>query len=125
MDKNKQKIFTASALSFLHCTGDLHQYHVSLLFHMAGLMFQDLTPCQGRDRYGFSSGILTMETRKENGNAGMDPERNKRLDSLWMEDPTSKSPSSFKIHCVVYLPEKWNRNQSCKVTYISPDGNIR
>lgn len=70
MNKNKQKIFLVSALSFLHCTRDLHQYHVSLLFHMAELVFQDLTPCQGRDRYGFSSGIFTMETRKEIRNAG-------------------------------------------------------
>lgn len=125
MDKNKQKKFTVSALSFLHCTSDLHQYHVSLLFHMADLVFQDLTPHQGRDSYGFSFGIFTMETRKEVGNTGMDPERNKRLDRLWMEDPTSKCLSSFKILNVVYLPEKRNSNQSCSMSNISPDGNIR
>lgn len=68
---------------------------------------------------------LEMPEDFSDGNAGMDPERNKRLDSLWMEDPISKFLSSFKIHYVVYLPEKWNSNQSCKVTNISPDGNIR
>lgn len=40
------------------------------------------------------------------GTAGMDPERNKRLDSLRMENPTSKSLSSSKIHHVVYLSER-------------------
>lgn len=68
---------------------------------------------------------LEMLEDFSDGTAGMDPERNKRLDSLRMEDPTSKSLSSFKIRNVVYLPEKWNSNQSCNMTNISPDGNIR
>jgi len=60
MHTNQQKVFTVAAFSSPHCSNDLHQYHVSLLLHVAEVMFQDLAPHQCRDCYGFSSGTASL-----------------------------------------------------------------
>lgn len=82
MHTNKQEVFTVAAFSFPHCSNDLHQYHVSLLFHTPEVMFQDLAPHQCRDCHGFSSGTLSllkpgkkMEILEGSSNetSGMDP----------------------------------------------------
>lgn len=43
---DKQRIFTVTALPSRHYSSDLHQLHVSLLFHVDEIAFQHLAFCQ-------------------------------------------------------------------------------